>query len=444
MRQVIGSEKIMTRNILMHIFSLSIFILIVFILRSAADQNTSLLIDREIAKHKAEIIKIRRFLHMNPELSNQEFETANLIASKLLSLGLEVKTGIAKTGVTGLLRGEMQGLTIGIRADMDALPIQEITDVPFKSLNPGVMHACGHDIHMAIALGTAMVMDALKDRINGNIKFIFQPAEEGGPWEETGGAERMIQEGVLEAPSVKAIFGLHVWPEEVGQVLFSSGPIMASSDWFKITIQGKSSHAAMPHQGIDAISLASQVIVSLQSIVSRAVDPTDPAVVTIGKIEGGTKSNIIAEKVVIEGTIRTLSETNRVKIPRLIEDLVRGLTDTFDANYLFDYNKGAPPLYNHPDLASILLPSLTRVLGESNVKQVKPQMIAEDFSYYCQKIPGFYFLLGVKSPENSSLAPLHSPFFNPDERSIPIGIKIMCHLLIQCFEHQRHIGEMPR
>jgi amidohydrolase len=434
----------MNRSAGIRIFSIFIVTFFIFLTGKAADQKTAILIDKEIRKHEAEIIKIRRFLHMNPELSNREFETANLIASKLLSLGLEVKTGIAKTGVTGLLRGEMQGLTIGLRADMDALPIQELSSIPFKSLNPGVMHACGHDIHMSIALGTAMVMSALKDKINGNIKFIFQPAEEGAPSEEEGGAKKMIQEGVLEAPSVGAIFGLHVWPEDLGQVFFSSGPIMASSDWFKVTIQGKSSHGARPHEGIDAIALASQVIVGLQSIVSRSVDPTDPAVVTIGKIKGGTKANIIADTVVIEGTIRSLSETNRQKIPRVIEDVVRGITDSFDANYVFEYQKGAPLLYNHPDLASILIPTLTRILGERNVKGLKPQMVAEDFSYFCQKIPGFYLLLGVKAPDNPAAAPLHSPFFNPDERSIPLGIKIMCHLLIDCFEHQRQIGQTLR
>jgi amidohydrolase len=434
----------MSQNVRACIFSLFIFTLLTVLPGKAVDQKTALLIDSEIKKHETEILKIRRFLHMNPELSNREFETANLIASKLLSLGLEVKTGIAKTGVTGLLRGETQGLTIGLRADMDALPIQELSSVPFKSLNPGVMHACGHDIHMSIVLGTAMVMSALKNEINGNIKFIFQPAEEGAPAGEEGGAKKMIQEGVLEAPSVGAIFGLHVWPEDLGQVYFSSGPIMASSDWFQITIQGKSSHGARPHEGIDAIALASQVVIGLQSIVSRAVDPTDPAVVTIGKIEGGTKANIIAEKVTIEGTIRTLSETNRRKIPRLIEDVARGITDSFDANYLFDYKKGAPPLYNHPDLASILVPTLTRILGEKNVKKINPQMVAEDFSYFCQKIPGFYLLLGVKDPDAPAIAPLHSPFFNPDERSISLGIKIMCHLLVDCFEHQRHIGDSPR
>jgi len=434
----------MSKNYAVRFLAILINLLTTFLLGMGVDSQTARLIDQEIQKHTAEIIRTRRFLHMNPELGNREFETANLIASRLLSFGLEVKSGIAKTGVTGLLRGAEQGLTIGLRADMDALPIQELTNLPFKSLNPGVMHACGHDIHVAIALGTAKVMSALKEKINGNIKFIFQPAEEGAPAGETGGADAMIQEGVLENPQIRAILGLHVWPENLGQVYFSPGPIMASSDWFQIVIEGKSSHAARPHEGIDAIALSSQVIVSLQSIVSRAVDPTDPVVVTIGKIVGGTKANIIAEKVTIEGTIRTLSETNRKKIPRLIEDVVRGVTHSFGASYVFQYKKGAPPLYNHPDLASILAPTLSRTLGERNVLDIKPQMVAEDFSYFSQKIPGFYFFLGVKDPEKPSMAPLHSPYFNSDERSIVLGIKIMCHLLFDCLEHQRHIGNVPR
>jgi len=434
----------MNKNYAVRFLAILINILTMFLLGMGVDSKTARLIDQEIQKHKAEIIRTRHFLHMNPELGNREFETANLIASRLLSFGLEVKSGIAKTGVTGLLRGAEHGLTIGLRADMDALPIQELTNLSFKSLNPGIMHACGHDIHVAIALGTAKVMSSLKENINGNIKFIFQPAEEGAPSGESGGADAMIKEGILENPPVRAILGLHVWPENLGQVYFSPGPILASSDWFQIVIEGKSSHGARPHEGIDAIALSSQVIVSLQSIVSRAVDPTDPVVVTIGKIGGGTKANIIAEKVTIEGTIRTLSEANRKKVPRLIEDVVRGVTHSFGASYVFRYKKGAPPLYNHPDLASILAPTLSRTLGEWNVRDIKPQMVSEDFSYFSQKIPGFYFLLGVKDPEKPSMAPLHSPYFNPDERSIVLGIRIMCHLLFDCLEHQRHIGEVSR
>jgi amidohydrolase len=300
------------------------------------DRNTSLVIDKEIEKNKAEIIEIRRFLHMYPELSNREFKTAKLIASKLIPLGLVVKTGVAKTGVTALLEGEESGFTIAYRADMDALPIQELTDVPYRSLVPGAMHACGHDIHMSIALGTAMVLNTMKEKIPGSIKFIFQPAEEGPPPGEEGGAKLMIKEGVLDQPPVGAIFGLHVWPENLGEVLFLPGPFMAGSDRFYITIKGKSAHAARPHEGIDAIVLASQVVLGIQTIISRKVDPSDPAVITIGKITGGERSNIIAGEVRLEGTIRIFSERTRKTIRQSMEDLVSGITHSSGADYIFD------------------------------------------------------------------------------------------------------------
>lgn len=407
----------------------------------SVDKETSRLIDKEIEKHQADILKTRRFLHMNPELSNREYETSKLIASKLLSLGLNIRTGVAKTGVVALLMGDQPGITVGIRADMDALPIQETTALPFKSLNKGVMHACGHDIHMSIALGTAMVMNSLKDRINGNIKFIFQPAEEGAPPGEEGGANLMIREGVLEDPPVSAIVGLHVWPQlDYGKIMVSPGPIMASSDQFKITIKGKSSHGAKPHEGTDAIAVAAQVIVGLQSLVTRIVDATDPIVLSVGRIEGGARHNIIAEKVILEGTVRTLSQDNRERMPRLIEDILRGITHSFGADYIFDYTKGPPVLYNHPDLEAILHPTLIGVLGSTNVLKLTPQMVAEDFSYYCHEIPGLFYFLGVKNPDWDTMAPLHSSNLNPDERSIALGIKIMCHLLLDCLDHQSRIG----
>ncbi len=429
----------MRGNLKYKILLLSLALLIFPLKGLTVDKTTALRIEKEIQKYNLEIIKIRHFLHMNPELSNREYETAKLVASKLISLGMEVKKGVAKTGVVALLRGSQQGSTVGIRADMDALPIQELTDVPYKSLNPGVMHACGHDVHTSIALGTAMVLTGLKDKIKGNIKFIFQPAEEGAPPGEEGGASLMIEEGVLEEPSVGAIFGLHVWPEDLGQVFFIPGHMMASSDWFQIVIKGKSSHGAQPHKGVDSIALASNIVVSLQSVISRTTNPTDPSVLTIGKISGGTRSNIIAEKVILEGTVRTLSKSNREKIPQLMENIVKGATHSFGADYTFSYKKGAPSLYNHPELAKIMLPTLLKVLGEEHVKELSPQMVAEDFSYYCQEIPGFYFFLGVKNPDQETMAPLHNPYFNPDEGSITLGIKIMCHLLLDCLERQSHL-----
>jgi len=404
----------------------------------SVDKATSLRIAQIIEKHKQDIIDLRRFIHMNPELSNREFETSKLVSSKLLSLNMEVHSGIAKTGVTGLLRGKQDGVTIGVRADMDALPIEEQTGLPYESLNKGIMHACGHDIHTSIVLGTAMVLNEMRDQVKGNIKFIFQPAEEGVPPGEEGGAALMIKQGVLSNPPVRAVIGLHVWPdEETGRVLFSPGTVFAGSDTFEITIKGKSSHGARPHQGIDAVHIASQVVVSIQSMINRTIDPVNPAVVSIGKISGGSRSNIIAEQVKMEGTVRTLDTITQEKIKNLIEKIIISRTQPFGASYIFKYNKGTSPLYNHPDLASILRPSLVNAVGENNVLSFSPQMVAEDFSEYSEKIPGFYFLLGVKPPWKKTISPLHSSQFSPDENCIPIGIKILCQLLLDCLDYQK-------
>jgi len=406
-----------------------------------ADKSSARLIDQEIARLEADLIKTRRFIHMNPELGNREYETAKLVASKLLSLGLDVQTEVAKTGVVALLRGDQPGITIGCRADMDALPIQELNTIPFKSLNPGIMHACGHDIHTTVVLGTAMVMHSLKAKLKGNIKFIFQPAEEGPPQGEEGGAALMIKEGVLDNPPLRAIFGFHVMPVELGHVQYRFGAIMASPTWFEIVVKGKSAHAARPHEGVDAIALASQVVLSIQTIVSRNLDASDPAVITVGTIEGGTRSNIIADTVRLKGTIRTLSSANRKKILTLMENMVRGITQSSGADYIFNYSLGPPPVYNHPELAKIMQPTLTEVIGEHAVEQTNPLMVSEDFAYYCEKIPGFFFFLGVKPPGNARMAPLHSPYFNPDERSIPLGVKIMSHLLLDSLEHQSKLDD---
>lgn len=404
----------------------------------AIDNKTASRIEKSIKDHYQEIINTRRFIHMNPELGNREIETAKLIASKLLSMGFEIRTGVGKTGVVALLRGARPGQTVAIRADIDALPIQEETGLTYESLNPGIMHACGHDIHTAIVLGTAMVLSDIRDQIKGNVKFIFQPAEEGAPFGEEGGSKLMIEEGALENPEVGAIFGLHVWPSiNIGKVAFTEGFVMASSDFFRITINGISAHGAQPQKGIDAIFIAAQIIQGIQSIVSRTNDPTDPAVVTIGKITGGTRHNILAEQVIMEGTVRTVNDINRDRIEQSIKNIVKGMAESFGADYSIDYNRGAPPLYNHPELANNMLPTLLRVVGPSNINSIKPQMVAEDFSYFCQEVPGFYFMLGVKDPQDNNPAPLHNPSFNPDERSIPLGIKVMAHLLLDFLDYQQ-------
>jgi amidohydrolase len=407
---------------------------------AAMDKKTAQRIDEEIEKNKADVVKIRRFIHMNPELGNREFETARQIAAKLDTLGLEVRTGVAKTGVVALLRGAQPGASIALRADMDALPIQEGTGLSYRSLNPGVMHACGHDVHTSIALGTAMVLSAMKDKIKGSVTFIFQPAEEGPPPGEEGGADLMIREGVLDSPPVNAIIGFHVWPENVGQVFFAPGFITASADTFRVTVKGKSAHAARPQEGVDAIVIAAEIIEALQAIISRSVDPTDPAVLTIGTIQGGVRDNVIADKVVFEGTVRALSDANRKKIPALMEDIVKNVTEMNGAGFEFEYKPGLLSVYNNPELAASMAPIMTGLLGKDNVVEWKPQLIAEDFSAFARKIPGFYFFLGVKNPAQSSAAPLHSPGFSPDERAIPLGIRVLSHLLIDALEEQSSVA----
>jgi amidohydrolase len=407
---------------------------------SAVDPKTAQKIDDEIERNRSEVVKIRRFIHMNPELGNREFETARLVGAKLETLGLEVRRGVAKTGIVALLRGAQPGITVAVRADMDALPIQEMTGLPFKSLNAGVMHACGHDVHTSVLLGTAMVLSSLKERIKGNIIFLFQPAEEGAPPGEEGGAALMVREGALDNPPASAVFALHVWPENLGQVLFAPGYITASSDDFQITVKGRSAHGARPQEGIDAIVIAAEIVQALQTVVSRAVDPTDPAVVSIGTIQGGSRTNIIAEKVTLEGTVRALSDANRKKIPPLMESIVKGICEMHGAGYQFDYKPGYPSVYNNPELAATMVPTLVQLLGKDKVLEWKPQLIAEDFSFFAQKIPGFYFFLGVKNPAHPAAAPLHSPNFNPDERSIPIGIRALCHLLLDALDQQSSVS----
>jgi amidohydrolase len=402
----------------------------------SVDPKTSRRIDAEIEKNRSEIVKIRRFIHMNPELGNRELETSRLISTKLQPLGFEVRTGVAKTGVVAVLRGGQAGPAVAVRADMDALPVQEATNLPFKSLNPGVMHACGHDVHSSIVLGTALVLNALRDGLKGTVTFLFQPAEEGAPEGEEGGAELMVREGALDNPPVRAVFGFHVWPENVGTVLFAPGNVTAAADTFVITVKGKSAHGARPHEGVDAVVIAAEIVTALQTIVSRATDPTDPAVVTVGTINGGARRNIIAERVVLEGTVRTLSETNQKKVRLLMESVVKNITEIYGASYELEYKTGYPAVFNNPELAAAMTPTLAGLLGKDKLVAWKPQMVAEDFAYLARKVPGLYFFLGVKNPAQATMAPLHSPEFSPDERAIPLGIRILSHLLIDALESQ--------
>ncbi len=383
----------------------------------------------------SELVAIRRHLHMYPELSNRETKTAAYLAERLRAMGIdEVVTGVARTGVIGILKGTAPGPVVAVRADMDALPVDEVIDVPYKSRNPGVKHACGHDVHMTVALGTAMTLIRLRQSgvsIPGTVVFLFQPAEEGAPPGEEGGAALMVKEGVLEKYGIQAIFGLHSNPELVaGTVGYRAGPLLASSDRFEIIIEGKQTHGAYPHLGIDPIYLGSQVVVQLQGIVSRRLDPREPAVVTVGIFEAGRRFNIIPDRARLEGTVRTLNPELRKRMPALIEQVVKGVVETAGARYQFTYQPMAPVTVNDAHLVKRMVPSMKKELGDANVFEVEPVMGAEDFAYYAERIPGMYYWLGVRDPKDPVIRPLHSPEFDVDERSLPIGVRVMTRLVL--------------
>jgi amidohydrolase len=381
---------------------------------------------------KQKLIEVRRDLHQHPELSNREFRTSEKVAQFLKSLGLPVQTGVAKTGVVALLEGAKPGPAVAIRADMDALPITELNEVAYKSLNDGVKHACGHDVHTTIVLGVAEVLTTLRERLRGKIKFIFQPAEEGAPLDEKGGAYLMLEEGVLGNPSVEAIFGLHVMPSlEVGKVGYHIGPVWASNDTLEILIHGRKTHGAYPHTGVDAILVASHVLVALQTMVNRSNDVREPLLISIGIIEGGNQFNVIADRVRLLGMIRTLSPEVRVSTPAKIEQVLRGITQSFGASYSLNITPGAPVTMNHPDLVQRALPVLQAVLGKDNILLQKPQMGAEDFACYAEKVPGFYYWLGVGNPSKGITEMLHTPRFDVDEDCIQVGVNVMSQLVAQ-------------
>ncbi|MGH9855658.1 MAG: M20 metallopeptidase family protein [Blastocatellia bacterium] len=384
---------------------------------------------------RAKLIEQRRDFHMHPELSNREERTARVIAEKLRALGLdEVKTGVGKHGVVALLKGRLPGgsdSVVAVRADMDALPIQETIDAPYKSRNDGVKHACGHDAHMAVALGVAELLSKMRDRVRGSVKFIFQPAEEGAPPGERGGAKFMIEEGCLENPRPSAIFGLHVMPNiEVGQIGYNSGPAMASSDRFSITIRGKKVHGAYPHDGIDTVVVAAECVTALQTIRSRRINTQEPLVITLGSIHGGNRFNIIADEVKLEGTMRTLNEEVRTKAIEMMKQTLAGVTSAYGASYEIELGANNPVTYNDPALVEATLPVMRKIAGEKNIIAPKPQMGAEDFSQYQKIIPGFFYFLGVGNREKGITAMIHTPEFDLDEQSLVVGVKVMSNVLL--------------
>ena len=391
------------------------------------------------------MIEWRRDIHANPELSNREFRTAALVADHLRSLGMEVRTEVAHTGVVGFLQGGKPGPIVALRADMDALPVTEMVDLPFASkvrttyngMEVGVMHACGHDNHVAILMGVASVLTTMKEDLPGSVKFIFQPAEEGAPAGEEGGADLMLREGAFENPRPEVIFGLHVWPNRVGEISYLPGPFMASSDAMRIKVTGRQTHGAVPWGGVDPIVVASQIVLGLQTIASRQLDVTaTPSIITIGTFHGGVRSNIIPDEVELSGTIRTFLPEVRRDIERRIRHTVEHIATSAGATAEVEIDYGYPVTVNDPELTMQMLPSLERV--SDSVKQTAKITGAEDFSYFANEVPGLFIFLGV-APPDADLATVprnHSPYFFADEAALLTGVRALASLAVDYMVQQ--------
>lgn len=379
----------------------------------------------DVEKIKYDLINIREYFHKHPELSFQEFKTSQKIAEILHEIGLdEIETGIAKTGVVGVLRGKDEGKTIAIRADIDALPIQEANDVPYKSQNDGVMHACGHDVHITSAIGSAMILSKVKDKLKGNVKFIFQPAEE-----IFGGAKLMVEEGVLDkSPKVDAIIALHVWDGiKLGTIGVRTGSAMASADKLEIIVKGKGGHGAMPNLTNDPIVASAMMINALQTVVSRSTSPLQPIVLSICKIEGGHAFNIIPTQVIMEGTLRTLDDGVLANSIEKIESILKGVAESMGVEYKFNYTAGCPVLVNDADMVELIKKAGSAIVGEENVINVDPTMGGEDFTYFVRKVPGAMFCLGVNEGNSS---PVHRPTFDVPSEAIGIGVSVLCQAVL--------------
>ena len=385
------------------------------------------------------VVAWRHDIHQHPELGNRETRTAAIVAEHLERLGLKVQTGVAHTGVVGVLRGGQPGRTIALRADMDALPVTEKTDVPFRSLvraqyngrEVGVMHACGHDAHTAILMGVAQVLAAKRETLGGTVKFIFQPAEEGPPAGEEGGAALMIAEGVLQDPKPDAIFGLHTMPGPTGLVGYRIGAILASADGLHINVTGRQTHGAIPWGGVDPVVVASQIVLGLQLIPSRQLDARSATIISIGSIQGGVRGNIIPEQVTMEGTIRILDPATRDDVLARIKRTAENIAAAAGATAQVRFKPYAPVTYNDPELTRAMIPTLQRVAGQGAM-EVPPWTPSEDFAHFQQHIPGLYLFLGANRAGVAvgEAAPNHSPYYYVNDDALPLGVKVLASLAI--------------
>lgn len=404
----------------------------------AAAQGTDPAVAAAVDRLAPRIVEIRHDLHQNPELSNRETRTAGVVAQHLRALGLEVRTGIAHTGVVGVLRGGRPGPVIAIRADMDALPVTEDTPYPWKSTvrteylgnQVGVSHACGHDVHTAVQMGVASVLAGMRQDVAGTVLFVFQPAEEGSPPGERGGASLMLDEGVFRDLRPEAIIGLHTFAHmPVGKVGYTPGPAMAAADRFIIRIKGRQSHGASPHLSIDPVVMASQAVLALQTIRSRNLSPFEPSVLTVGLIRGGERNNIIPEQVEMHGTVRTFDPRVQEEVERRMREILDGVTRAGGGTYELQYEKQTPVTVNNPELAARLRPTMERIMGAENVVTVPPTTGAEDFGFFANTVPGFFYRLGTVAPGTTS-GDHHTPTFMADDASIPIGMRVMAGLVL--------------
>jgi amidohydrolase len=398
--------------------------------RAQAGLPTVAELAQQVDKLAPGLIALRRDLHMHPELSNREVRTGRVVAERLRAIGLEVREHVAGHGAVAVLRGGRPGPTVAVRADLDALPIDEPRGKPYASQTPGVKHACGHDVHTAVAIGVAELLWPLRAELAGEVRFLMQPAEESAPPGEKGGAPVMIAEGALR-PKPAIILGLHVMPKiEVGKVALRPGPTLAAADRFLVTIQGKKTHGAYPQDGIDAVAVAAEAISALQTIRSRRVDTLDPMVLSIGRVQGGNRFNIIADEVELEGTVRTLDAGVRQKVHALMREILGGVTKAHGASYKMTIEEVAPLTSNDPAATERVRRSLERALGATQVGEVSRQLGAEDFGYYQHEIPGVYYFLGVANAKKGITAMIHTPAFDVDESAISVGVRAMAEAVL--------------